>query len=1193
MAVDVGSATGYLDLDISGFLNGLKSAQSEAEKTTKSMAVKMGEGFQSAGKALTSAGSTLTKGITAPVIALGTGIVKTGADFQSAMAKVRSISGASGKDFEDLNKKAREMGASTAFSASEAAQAFQYMAMAGWDTESMIGGISGVMDLAAASGEDLSTVSDIVTDAMTAFGMSAKDTSKVLKDGVETEVDNTTRFVDALAAASNSSNTNVAMLGESFKYVAPVAGSLGYSVEDTAVALGLMANQGIKASQAGTSLKTILSNMSSPTASMAMAMDTLGVSLTDEEGNMLSLMDVMKDLRKGFGEGNMSADEMKTSLADLDSQLQSGKIDSDDYAAAVENLYIATYGAEGAQKAMLAAQLAGKEGMSGLLAIVSSSDEDFDRLSESIYNAAGTSKSMAEIMQNTLLGQLKILVSAIQELALQFADVLLPIIKDAIVWLQGLIAKLQDIPVEQKKQILMWAAIAASVGPVLLALGKVVTTIGSVITAFGSISKAVSKLKSGFALLKTAIAGISAPVVAVVAIIAVLIAAFARLWATNEEFRNKITAIWDGVKKKFEEFGQGIVERLNAIGFDFENFTEVMVTAWDAFCNLLGPIFEGVLRNLSNILSSTLDIITGVLDIFIGVFTGNWGQAWSGVKEVFGGIWNGITGTFSNWAETFRGIADVFLGWFGTSWNDLWAGVKNFFTSTWESIKNFFVSIMASIQSIFTPAWNAIYAVVSSVVNGISDVVTKVFNVIHITIAAVMSTIRIVITSVWETISNAVKSVLDTISRTVRTVFDTIFNTIRTVMDTIRNTIQTVWNNILYIITLLVVAVQDIIRNIFEAIKAFLSGNVEETKNKLINVWTTIKNLITELVNAIRNTITTVFNGIKSTITTVMGAIQTTMSTVWNAIKTTVTTIVNGIKSTIETVWNGIKTVTSVVMTGVKATMATIWNSIKSTTVDIAVGLKSSLSSTFEGIKSSISSSMSSAKSNIVNAMSEAKNSAIRVWDGITSTFEEIGRNIIQGIINGIGSMVGKLYDSIYNSLSNLVDKAKDALDINSPSGVFRDQIGRWLPPGIAVGFASAMGQATKDIQKSLNKGIDSIEADTISVGITDDTASSLSMVADYYESIESRLAESVASMRSNLEYLISAGAAAANGVSLGYVGVSGITSGGNAESNQSGDLQQGTREGNTYVFYTSKSIDEIEAAKQMRRTERDMAEGF
>lgn len=235
---------------------------------------------------------TALKGVTIAVGAVSTAMtamagysIKVGSDFEAGMSKVSAISGATGSDLEALSDKAKEMGASTKFSATEAASAFEYMAMAGWKTEDMLSGIEGIMNLAAASGEDLATTSDIVTDALTGFGLTAADSA---------------HFADVLAAASSNANTNVSMMGETFKYVAPVAGALGFSAEDTAVAIGLMANSGIKAGQAGTALRAMLSRLTKPTDEVQDAMDRLGVSITNSDGSMKSLNEVMADLREGF-----------------------------------------------------------------------------------------------------------------------------------------------------------------------------------------------------------------------------------------------------------------------------------------------------------------------------------------------------------------------------------------------------------------------------------------------------------------------------------------------------------------------------------------------------------------------------------------------------------------------------------------------------------------------------------------------------------------------------------------------------------------------------------------------------------------------------------------------------------------------------------------------------------------------------
>lgn len=291
--------------------------------------------------------------------------IKVGSSFEAGMSKVQAVSGASNEQLQRLSDKAKEMGATTKFSATEAADAMNYMAMAGWKTEDMLNGIDGIMNLAAASGENLATTSDIVTDALTAFGLSASDS---------------THFADVLAAASSNANTNVSMMGETFKYVAPVAGSLGYSAEDCAVAIGLMANSGIKASQSGTALRSMFSRLAKPSKEVKEAMEKLNISLTDSHGNMKSLDTLMGDLRNSFS------------------------------------------GLSESEKAEMASSLAGQEAMSGLLAIVNASDADFNKLKDAIYGADGASAKMAETMQDNLQGKITILKSTIEGLGIKIYE---------------------------------------------------------------------------------------------------------------------------------------------------------------------------------------------------------------------------------------------------------------------------------------------------------------------------------------------------------------------------------------------------------------------------------------------------------------------------------------------------------------------------------------------------------------------------------------------------------------------------------------------------------------------------------------------------------------------------------------------------------------------------------------------------
>lgn len=336
------------------------------------------KGLKSLGNVASKGLSGVTKAITAVSTAIGgiaTAAIKVGSDFEAQMSKVGAISGASAEDMKALETKAKDMGATTKFSATEAGQAMEYMAMAGWKTEDMLNGVQGIMNLAAASGENLATTSDIVTDALTAFGMSAQDS---------------THFADILASASSNANTNVTMLGESFKYVAPLCGSMGYSAEDASVALGLMANAGIKSSQAGTSLKTALTNMLKPTDTMAAVMEKYDLSLTNADGSMKSLQEVMIMLREKMG------------------------------------------GLDEATQGAAAAALFGKESLAGMLSIINASDADFNKLTEAINNCDGSAEKMAETMQDNLQGQVTILKSGLEGLGISIYEGLENPLKEAV-----------------------------------------------------------------------------------------------------------------------------------------------------------------------------------------------------------------------------------------------------------------------------------------------------------------------------------------------------------------------------------------------------------------------------------------------------------------------------------------------------------------------------------------------------------------------------------------------------------------------------------------------------------------------------------------------------------------------------------------------------------------------------------------
>lgn len=1099
MATDVGSAVGYLDLDISGFLSGLQSAQSQANTASKNIATTIGNNLQSAGKSMTSAGSTLTKTVTTPVLGLGTAAVKVTSDFESAMSKVSAISGATGGDLDALNKKAQEMGAKTKFSATESAEAFTYMAMSGWKTEDMLSGIDGIMSLAAADGLDLATTSDIVTDALTAFGLSASDSG---------------HFADVLAKASSNANTNVSMLGESFKYAAPVAGALGYSAEDTAIALGLMANAGIKGSQGGTALRGSLTRLIKPTDEAAVLMEQYGLSMTNADGSMKSLGEVMNMLRDKLG------------------------------------------GLTEAEQAQVAAQIFGQEAMSGMLAIINASDSDYAKLTDAIYDADGAAQQMADTMLDNLSGQLTLLKSALEGLAIQFGEILMPYIKQFVTWLQNLTQKLQELTPEQKEQVVKWAAIAAAIGPVLMVLGKLTSSVGSIITTFGKIPGALVKAKSAFTAVSAAIGGISAPVVAVVAVIGVLIAAFANLWKTNEEFRNKMTAIWDGIKSKFESFAQGIVDRLNALGFDFENFGEVVKAIWDGFCSLLAPIFEGVFNQVSVILGSVLDALTGIFDVFIGIFTGNWDQAWQGVKEIFGAVWDLIKGTFESWAMAFKGIADTVLGWFGTTWDETWTNIKQFFVDTWNGITTFFSNVINAIKT-------AVSNFITTIINFFAQLPTNIANFITNAYNSVVTWVSNMVAKAREMGQNFLNAVVSFFTNLPYKVGYFIGNTLTNIVLWVGN---------------MVAKAREMGTNFINNVVSFFTQLPGKVLQFITSAFNNVQTWATNMVNKAREMGTNFINNVVSFFTQLPGQVLQFITSALNNVQTWATNMVNKARE-----------------------MGTNFiNNVVSFMQQLPGKIKQYLDSAINNLKTWVTQMGQKGK----EAVQSLINNVMSAASGIASKVMSIGTDIVTGVWNGIKNAAGWFTDQVKGFFSGIVDGVKDALGIGSPSKVFRDEIGRWLPPGVVQGFEAAMPSAMKAIQKDLNKGIDNIDTDNISVGagitvsgFADKLKSIYNEVALWFESIESRIGNSVDSMMQSLDMLIRAGQVIVNSDgTLGYIGYNGFTKSGGSEGyvDRTNPKNKDTSgNGDTFNFYSPKAIDEIEAAKQMKKTKQDMAEGF
>ena len=608
----------------------------EAEKEMKDgakAADNLGDKLDDAGDAADNAaggGFTVLKGALADLVAnainaaiqalkdFAKEVVTVGMEFDTQMSKVKAISGATADEMEALRDKAKEMGETTKFTASEAGEAFEYMAMAGWKSSDMLNGIEGIMNLAAASGESLGTTSDIVTDALTAFGLSAKDAG---------------HFADVLAAAATNANTDVGKMGQSFKYVAPLAGAMSYSAEDIAVALGLMANAGIKADMAGTSLRNVLQRMAKPTKESDNAMRELGLRLYDEQGRMYSLMEIMQQMRGAFSHIIIPIEEYDAAVAELDQQLADGTIKQKKYEEALEELNLRAFGAEGAEKARAAAMLGGARALAGLLAIANATEEDFDALTASIYNCEGAAQSMADTMLDNLGGDMTILQSKLAGVKLALYEQLEPALRSGVEVLSGMVEVLKWIVDHSEAIAGGLKVIAAGVG----AYVAYTTALKIMTSGFMSLTIVTKAVAAAQAVLNAVMS--ANPIGLIIAAIAALVAAFVILWNNCEEFREFWIGLWENIK----EFAAAAAEKLGEI---FSAAWEAIKNAWSGVKDFFAGVWDGIKTAFGNVGQWFSNMFINAVDSIKRAF-GNIGQWFKGVfegaKDIIGRIWDGVT----------------------------------------------------------------------------------------------------------------------------------------------------------------------------------------------------------------------------------------------------------------------------------------------------------------------------------------------------------------------------------------------------------------------------------------------------------------------------------------------------------------------------------------------------------------------
>lgn len=808
MSVNVGSAEAILDINISKFVSGLKTAQQEATNMANDTANSMNSKLRLIGKDFTSVGKTLSKRISAPIVGAFVAATKASSNFDSAMSKVSAISGATGDDLDKLREKAKEMGASTKFSATESAEALNYMAMAGWKTNDMLDGLEGIMNLAAASGEDLATTSDIVTDALTAFGLQAKDSE---------------HFADVLAATAANANTNVGMLGESFKYVAPIAGALGYSVEDTNIALGLMANAGIKASQSGTTLRGALTRLAKPTGEVKSAMEKYGISITDAQGKMLPLGDLMEQFREKLG------------------------------------------GLSRAEQAAAATTLFGKTSMSGMLAIINASEKDYNKLTKAIYNADGSAKTMAETMLDNLGGSFVLLKSALEGAGIRFGEVLTPAIRKVVDALTSFFSWLANASEGTIKFATVMGILLASIGPVILSIGMFANSLVNIIklqeelakitagkTVGAFIKSAAAKVADmastiadtvAYNAYRASVSGVGSVVlkasgnilrlaaahrVAIIATLGILgplalmIGYMVKTGTSAEEMATKITEVTNIIVEKINSFASAFPGMVNTFTQAFTNIVNSIVAVLPSLIPIMVgagiQLFMALVDSLKQIISPLVAALPGIIDALVQAIIVLVPAILQAGITLFTALVDAIPQIIPPLVEAIPQIIDAIVSILPTLIPALLAGAVTLFTALVTAAIKIIPQLVAAMPKI-------IAAIVKGIIGGVGKIKSAGGKLLTTLLKTLLKGVGQLLSAGGKLIAGLVKGIIGSIS------------SVGSVAGKIKNKIKSTISNL----------------NLFSIGKNIIQGLVNGMKNMLGSVKNIAKSIADKAAQAIKD----------------------------------------------------------------------------------------------------------------------------------------------------------------------------------------------------------------------------------------------------------------------------------------------------------------------------------------------------
>jgi len=618
------------------------------------------------------------------------------------------VNGQSVNTMDTLSKLAKKMGAETAFSASECAEALNYLALAGYDTEQMCNTLPTVLNLAAAGDIALADASDMVTDAMSALGMG---------------VDEAETMVDQMAKTASTTNTSVAQLGEGILTIGATAKSIKGGTAELNTALGILANNGIKGAEGGTHLRNIILSLQNPTDKAAAQMEALGISVYDSEGNMRSMNDILGDLNKSMD------------------------------------------GMTSAEKSNIIGTIFNKTDLSSVNALLANTGSTWDSLQKSITESGGAAQQMADTQLDNLQGQITILKSALEGLAISFGELLMPAIKQIVGWVQKFVDWLNGLSEGTKKTVVTIALLAAALGPVLIVIGKVISAVGTIMTVVPKIAGVINTVKGAFAALNTTM--LANPIVLIIAAIAALVAAFIYLWNNCDGFRQFWIDLWENVK-------------------------QVAITVWNAIKEFFSQVWEAI----KTIFSTVFEVIKTLVTTYFNLYKTIIQTVFNVIKTVITTIWEAIKGVFTTVFNVIKTLVTTYFNIYKTIIQTVLTIIQTVITTVWNTIKTVIITVLNAIKTIFSTVWNAIKTIISAVVSGIKGLITGDFTAVKNSITTIMNTIKSTITTIWNTIRSTVSTVLGAIKGAVTSVFNGIVNAVKGAMGNVLNAVKTGFSNV-------------------------------------------------------------------------------------------------------------------------------------------------------------------------------------------------------------------------------------------------------------------------------------------------------------------------------------------------------------------------------------------------------------